>query len=378
MFWSRWLLASLACAVVACSGAAAPPAADGGDPIPLEDGGSSPEDAGAPPPDGGTPVDGGSNAADGGPGDGGTQAACTPYVPRDPAPRALIGYRGLENELLTLVNGARTELLVFMYELNRSSFVSAFIAAKERGVNVRILLDPKPEVNASARQQLVQAGVSLRDTPSRFTYSHSKVLVVDREVAVVMSANLNGYSFTTERNYAAVDRDPQDIADLVALFEADWTGASPDLSCTRLIVSPVNSRSRLTELINGATRSLDLAVMYISDSNVRNAIKARAQAGVPVRVLLADPCWIDGNVATAGDLLPSGVSVKYLLSLELHAKLVVADGVAFVGSENFSFTSLDRNREVGVLITETAPRTAIAQQFEADWSAGVTTTPSCR
>jgi phosphatidylserine/phosphatidylglycerophosphate/cardiolipin synthase-like enzyme len=44
----------------------------------------------------------------------------------------------------------------------------------------------------------------------------------------------------------------------------------------------------------------------------------------------------------------------------VHAKLILADaGLAFVGSQNFSATSLDKNREVGV---------AIADTFGRDWA----------
>ena len=55
-------------------------------------------------------------------------------------------------------------------------------------------------------------------------------------------------------------------------------------------------------------------------------------------------------------------------SFFLHAKLMIADGVAFVGSENFSSTSLTKNREVGALIFEPAQVTTIQQQFDRDYA----------
>ena len=48
-----------------------------------------------------------------------------------------------------------------------------------------------------------------------------------------------------------------------------------------------------------------------------------------------------------------GIPVKYAIAqFYLHAKLIIADGVAFVGSENMSPTSLTQNREVGALVFE--------------------------
>ena len=177
---------------------------------------------------------------------------------------------------------------------------------------------------------------------------------------------------TSARNYGVIDRDAEDIADVAGIFDADWTGVGyPDLACTRLLVSPVNSRARLLSLINRAQAKLDLAVMYLADDGILAAIKQRRAAGVTVRVLLADPGWVAENRATAADLGNTGVSVRYSKTVELHAKLILAAGIPFVGSESMSFTSLNRNREIGLIVTEEGPAAEIMAQFEVDWADGV-------
>jgi phosphatidylserine/phosphatidylglycerophosphate/cardiolipin synthase-like enzyme len=40
----------------------------------------------------------------------------------------------------------------------------------------------------------------------------------------------------------------------------------------------------------------------------------------------------------------------------------------FIGSENFSQTSLDRNRELGILVTEPEILERLHTTFEADWT----------
>ncbi|MBI4700640.1 MAG: transposase [Deltaproteobacteria bacterium] len=297
--------------------------------------------------------------------------SCDPYQPRLDPPTLLIGPTGLEKALLKLIDGAQSSLDIIMYQFAWKSICDATIAAKGRGVAVRVLLDGDESVNNTTRKQLQAAGIAVKDSPDKFTHAHAKVMIVDGKKAVVTSANFNQYSMYSERNYGVVDYAADDIDDLQAVFESDWSGAPLDLSCTRLIVSPENARPRLVALIEGAKKSLDLAVMYISDKQVKAAIKARAKAGVAVRVLLADPAWIADNVATAAELKAAGIATKYLKNWELHAKLVIADAVAFVGSENLSPTSLDKNREAGVLVTEPGPEAAIQSQFEKDWTAGV-------
>jgi len=200
---------------------------------------------------------------------------------------------------------------------------------------------------------------------------HTKTLVIDGELGVVMSANLNGYSMQTERNHGVLLRDPDDVADLAALFELDFTdgGAEPTLNCTRLVISPNNARARMESLIESAAETLDVQHLSFSDPAMRNNLVARATEGVRVRVLLADPDWIMGNASAAMTLRSAGIEVRFLRSLDNHAKLLLVDGaVAMVGSENLSSTSLDHNREVGVFVADPVAYQTLRDAFESDWS----------
>lgn len=319
---------------------------------------------------------GSSHAAGGAAGAGGSAGGAAPvcdmWGQRELEPEVLIGPTGLRDQLIAHIDSASTSIELMMYQLECAPCVDALIAAHNRGVAVRVMLDGEQTVNDGAQAALASAGVPVQTGPAELNHNHAKVLILDRVRAVVMSANMNGYSFSSERNYGVVDHDPQDVDQLRAIFDRDWSGAGAiDTSCTRLIVSPLNARPRLLELINSATETLDFGVMYISDPEVRNAIETKIDQGVAVRVLLAMPEWIDSNAATAQRLSAAGAETRYLYTFELHAKLVVADGVPFVGSENFSTNALDNNREIGLLVTESAPAAQINQQFEADWVQGV-------
>ena len=64
-----------------------------------------------------------------------------------------------------------------------------------------------------------------------------------------------------------------------------------------------------------------------------------------------------------------GVTVKYIP--HLHTKMMIADGVrAYVGSENLSSTSLDHNREVGVVLTDPSSIAPLVATFDKDYAIG--------
>ncbi|MCX5743010.1 MAG: phospholipase D-like domain-containing protein [Proteobacteria bacterium] len=309
--------------------------------------------------------------------DGGTPDAppgvgCTATTPRAVPLEAFIGPSGLESRMLAAINGAQRSIDLQMYLFTVQSIADALIAAKQRGVAVRVILDPDEPGNVQVRPDLVAAGVPTRDATPLYTYSHAKYLLVDDATAYVMSMNFNYDALSMERNYGVVDKDPEDVADVAAIFAMDWAAAGgesakpADLSCTRLVVSPNNAKLRLLELVNSATSTLEIAVMYLTETTIRNAVGAAKARGVAVRVILEVPDVLPD--ATTTYLQGLGIPVKYATTYLLHAKLIVADGVAFVGSENLSQTSLTKNREVGVIASEAAAVAPISAQFETDWN----------
>jgi len=321
----------------------------------------------------GSHAGGDSDAAPGGidardPADARPDGHCTATTPRTAPPGVFVGPTGLRQRMLDTINGAKTSLDIQMYLWTDVQLTNATIAAHQRGVAVRVLLDPDEAGNMMARTMLTQAGVATRNDPASFTYSHAKYVIADG-VATIMSANWNSGAMIDERNYGAVDRDADDVADLQTIFDADWAQKPVAMECTRLFVSPTNAKPRLLALIDGATKTLDLEVLYVTDTDVLAAIVAAHDRGVAVRVMLADPTTTDGNATTKTFLGGKGVEVRTIdaLTFPLHAKLVVADGVAFVGSENLSYTSLIDNREVGLLVFEPDAMAPITTQVEADW-----------
>jgi phosphatidylserine/phosphatidylglycerophosphate/cardiolipin synthase-like enzyme len=305
---------------------------------------------------------------------------CSTTTPRTTPPETFVGPTGLQERLGTLIDSAQTSLDVQMYLFTVRALADKIVAAKARGVAVRVILDPDEAGNANVTPTLTSGGVTWKNASTVYTFSHAKYLLIDHTTAVIMSMNFNVDAMNNERNYGMVDKDPEDVADLQSIFEQDWalangtTPITPDLTCTRLIVSPTNSTARLLAFINSATQTLDVEVLYITDATVRNAIGAAKQRGVNVRVILEDPSDQSSNADTTIYFKNLGIPVKYANNqFYLHAKLVIADGTAFVGSQNFSPTALSRNREVGALVFEPAAEAVIAQQFESDWSV---TTPA--
>jgi cardiolipin synthase A/B len=276
-----------------------------------------------------------------------------------------------EAPYLDALTSAQHSIDVEIYLMGYGGILDTLKAKAAAGVKVRVILDQyKMDTNQKYFDMLAAAGAEVKWSSPSFTYQHSKVLLVDGKVAVISTGNYSkSYSIELERNHVATDRDPADLADLVALFEADWTGQPAQMPCTRMVISPINSRTRILDLINSATQTLTIESMQFADYKVRDAVKARVEAGVEVRALIADTGFVSANAAAADYLKGLGVTVKWIP--HLHTKVIVADGArAYLGSENLSQTSLDKNREVGVIVTDDSSIAPLRTSFETDWAAG--------
>ena len=177
-------------------------------------------------------------------------------------------------------------------------------------------------------------------------------------------------AYSLSLNFGVVDRDPADIAQVEKIFNTDWVqGDLPALATSDLVVSPVNAREKLVDEIQQAKRSVHIYAQEFFDAEVVRAAVAAAQRGVEVKALLAPN--MPRNVTSANRLVQAGGQARFLDPPYEHAKATMVDGeVVYLGSVNYTATSLNKNRELGIL---TRQRDIVAQmeaEFARFWPMG--------
>jgi cardiolipin synthase A/B len=277
-----------------------------------------------------------------------------------------------EKVYVDLIARTQSSLRVMIYLMGQGGILTGLKQQAAQGKDVRVILDVSQiDTNQKYYNELKAAGAKVLWSDARFPYMHAKVIVGDDREALISTANFSlTYSILSDRNFVARTVDPQDIGDLTALFEADWVRGGTDLTCTRLLVSPANSRARILALLSSATRSLIIESMQLADTDVRAAVAARKAAGVDVRVLLAAASWVDANTDAATFLKAQGIPARWTSSPPVHTKDFVVDGkTAYIGSVNLSYTSLAKNREVGIFFSDDVAVKRVISTFERDWTA---------
>jgi phosphatidylserine/phosphatidylglycerophosphate/cardiolipin synthase-like enzyme len=203
-----------------------------------------------------------------------------------------------------------------------------------------------------------------------------------------MTMNLDTDAPKYNREFLAQDTSAGDITEAEDIFEADY-GSASITPTGDLVVAPSpqnNAVSILVQLINSATVSIDMEAEEFDDSGtqteekVYNALAAKAQAHIPVHLVLEDSTDSEQTTAVASLQAAGGVVVGYSCSgsLDIHAKAIVVDGArAYVGSENFSGGSLGYNRELGVYFTEASEVAKVESTIQGDFAGGATYSSTC-
>lgn len=273
--------------------------------------------------------------------------------------------------LINAINTAQSSIHMTMYLLSNQMITNALVARKKAGIDVKVVLNqtfPDMSDNNQAFATLQQGGVPVVWASKNFTFTHAKCVVIDGKDAWIMTMNLTYTSPSQNREYLAVDSDPRDVAEAEAIFNADFTNtpASP----MRLVVSPTTSRSMILALMNYATKTLDVESETLSDAQTTQTLIAIKNKGVAVRIVTDDQPGTTAMMQALAQLKGAGIPIRKLGMPQVHAKAIVADGVAaYVGSENLTQNSLDSNREIGVLIHGSQVGT-VAQTIDADFKAG--------
>jgi hypothetical protein len=280
-----------------------------------------------------------------------------------------------ENAIYNFVNSATSSIDMTIYELNDVTLENDLVSREKAGVDVRVILDQaQKSYNTAAYNLLTAGGVGVVWSSTAFTYTHQKTITVNNDESYISTGNFDNTYYATSRDYGVFDTDANDVAAIVAVFNADYTHTSITPSDgDDLVWSPTDSQSHLLALIDGAQHSLDIEQEEFSDTTVVNAIVADENRGVTVRVVIEDPSEYSSelNEITAAGGKVTGYSSS--TGFYIHAKTVIADygystAKAFVGSENFSSGSLNDNRELGMITADSGVVTGVETTFDGDFS----------
>lgn len=347
--------------------------------------------------------------------------------------------------ILNRISGARRTIDMELYEMTDPTVQGALVAAAKRGIAVRILLEPRPVGKscdlflvgrsssrntpppmdvAAAREcddlkkfkaalehfdgkvlpfnkELCGEGSGLNSRPQTTAtncFQHGKLVLIDRQEALMSTGNLNSSSLCANTGTKVCNRDftlaisnRQTVGHLGTIFELDWLSipysipkSIPQTAFRTLTISPFSMIS-LLNFIESARSSIEIEQQYLKDPQMNEALYQAALRGVKVRILVASFCSFGPPSETEAQkakrtytafeqagaevrIFTSSIKIKGRAGY-LHAKAIVVDGtVGWIGSVNGSTPSLTRNREYGLFFSQPRLVAKLRNSFRADFT----------
>jgi phosphatidylserine/phosphatidylglycerophosphate/cardiolipin synthase-like enzyme len=278
--------------------------------------------------------------------------------------------------ILDAIRTTTKSLWVKMFVFSDPALCEAVVAARRRGVKVRVMLNPArrsgEEDNEDTRKKLTRAGIDVVDGNPAFELTHEKSMVVDEQTAFVKSLNWATKNLTETRDYAVVTNHAREVREIVECFEADWHRKRFDGEQGNLIWCP-GGRDRICRFLEEARHSLFIQNERYQDVVVVECLVRAARRGVKLHLMTRPPHTLkkDKLVEGVGGLRimdDVGIKIHKLKRLRLHGKMLLADGVAaIVGSINFAPGSFDGRRELAIEVRDDEVVKRLDKVARHDW-----------
>ena len=207
--------------------------------------------------------------------------------------------------------------------------------------------------------------IELRSDEQMWTmYVHAKV-TLNEDAFWVQTANLTKSSFESNREHFFYSNDSNFHDSLEKLVDADWVW--DDLSTLNLhpnlVVCPFNCRDVIETLLESAEKSIVIQTQYIVDDEILDILHKKSEQ-VDMAIIVADT---DDNYDLISYFWPW--IARTLKTHYNHTKMILVDEkYLLLGSMNLSSNSLDKIREIWIILMDTWHISKFENRFKQDWN----------
>jgi phosphatidylserine/phosphatidylglycerophosphate/cardiolipin synthase-like enzyme len=284
---------------------------------------------------------------------------------------------GIDAPLISAVNAVQNTLDIAAFEWNNPNLTAAVIAAHDRGVQVRMVVDNEhtiadmedllDEGEEAPFKDIIDAGIPYRDD-ARSGLMHNKFMIMDSTTVWTGSMNYtingayrNNNNMLSLRSQRAVQAyqaefDEMFVKGEFASSRSAVNGASfnQDGDAINILFSPEDKPvDSLLALINGAQHDIRFMTFSFTLDSIGEAVLARSQAGVEVQGVF-ETVGSETTFSEMRRLYCAGIDVRQDGNGGiLHHKVFVVDGqIVATGSFNISESATTSNDENIIIITD--------------------------
>jgi phosphatidylserine/phosphatidylglycerophosphate/cardiolipin synthase-like enzyme len=311
-------------------------------------------------------------------------------------------------DILKYIQQEKVQIDMGYWMMTDARYSNELVAAWQRGVKIRILMDPRCSSSHSActaqNDQLRNAGIPMRNRIAGGILHWKMILFAGQGQVEFAGANYAPFELTPEIPYVNFtdeivyfSNDPSIVQSMMRRFDDLWISTTEfanyanipaNQPLTRLYpIYPIDPqlnfppddsyRDRAIQAYTQEQQQIDVMMFRITDENHTNAMVAAVNRGVPVRLISDETeyrnesrLWDAYNVDR---LWNAGVQVRFDGHQGInHAKLVMLRGTALsiFGSSNWTSPSTDSQREHNMFTSQQWIYDYLEALFQRKWTNG--------
>jgi len=318
------------------------------------------------------------------------------------------------NDLIYNIENAKQsvffECYIFYRDTLGKKIINALIHAAQRNIEIRLIIDGYGSLNWNAQQlsELTDAGIlikiyhplpwrisSYKRTVIRknifvkFIYlssrinkrDHRKLYIIDRKTAWSGSMNISADHINRQAQIkpwfdCGIKIDGEPIIELVDNFNEIWNQKHLVMFENKHLPFRVNNnilrrKSKNSELVNLLESCNDrvwIISAYLAPSrHIINALKKAKNNGADVKLIIShhsDVIFFPLISTTYyAELLKAGIEIYENYEHIIHAKTILLDDIAFVGSSNLNHRSFLHDLEIDILLTKSLSLQTLKNKF---------------
>lgn len=183
---------------------------------------------------------------------------------------------------------------------------------------------------------------------------------------LIQTANLSHTSYTMNKEHFVFGEDTWILASLWNIFNSDREGSQINSIQIHpnLMVCPIDCRIKIETLLDSASSSVLLYQQYITDPALQTIISNKINNWLNIQIAIPD-----SNIDNQKLVNLRWPSVVHLVKKPyIHSKsFLIDDKYLVIASTNFSTNSLDNNREIWIILTDTTNIQKWKKDFEKNF-----------
>lgn len=258
------------------------------------------------------------------------------------------------NQIIEKIETAKRLVYIEVYMLTEKRIEAALKKAKNNGVEIKIILEKNPymayNINNKAADFLEKNNIDfVWSNPDNYALNHTKLLLIDN-FAILSTGNLTHSTFTSNREFFIFTQDKNIYNALQQIFLSDYNWKKQNIYNDNLVLSPFYSRNKLEYIIRNATTEICMYFPYFQDEALQNLLLEKSKNWIKIEIII-DKEALKSNISALKSLRDWGIKISSLNKYKMHSKAILIDNnYLFIGSINFSTFSLDKNREIWILL----------------------------